>query len=150
MAEAAVLVGGGAVSAYGQLMQGQAAKQAGEYNAQVAEQNAMLSLQQSKEEERKFRIQARRQVGEIKASYGASGVQLEGSPLDVLEDNVEQMETDAQSIRQNGINRAVAFKNQARLDRFQGEMGLQGSYFSAAGSLLGAGSQAYGKMKRTS
>lgn len=144
MAAAAAMVGGGIIGAYGQMYQGHAAKQAGEFNAQVAEQNAELAIKQAKEEEVKFRSVMKRQLGDMRAAIGASGITLEGSPLEVIEDSAAQAEMDAISIRKAGEMKAHTYRTDAKLQRFQGEMGLQGSYYGAASSLLMAGGQAAG------
>jgi len=144
MAAAAAMVGGGAVSAYGQMYQGQAAAAAGEYNAQLAERNAEDSLVQAKEEERRHRMISRNQLGDMRANIGASGVQVEGSVLEMLEDSAANAELDSLNIRHQGQSRAVQFRNEARLARFGGQTAQQGAYFGAASSLLTAGAQASG------
>ena len=146
---AAAMIGGGLIGAYGQLQQGQAAKQAGEYNAAIAEQNAELTLKQAASDERQHRMMFKRQLGDMRASIGASGVSLEGSPLEVLEDSVAQAEQDALNIRLAGQQKAWAFRSEAKLQRFQGSMAEQGSYYGAASSLLTAGGHASGYGKRS-
>lgn len=148
MAAAAAMVGGGLLSAYGQMQQGYAAKQAGEYNAQMAEMNAELTLKQAAEEETKFRSMFKRQLGDMRASVGASGVQLEGSPLEVMQDSIAQAELDATAIKTQGQRRAWALRSEAALQRYQGAAAQQGAMFGAAGSLLSAGGHAAGYYKR--
>jgi hypothetical protein len=134
---AGLMVGGAIISAYGQLYSGQAAKQAGEYNAAMSERNAMLARQKAAEDERVFRTQTRRKMGEMRAAIGASGVTTEGSPFEVLEDSAAQAEMDALRIRYSGEMQATNFMADAQLQRYQGSASQTGSYFGAAGSLLG-------------
>lgn len=147
MAAAAAMVGGGLISAYGQYQQGLAGKQAGEFNAQMAEQNAELAQQQAKEDERRIRAIGLKQMGDTRASTGANGLQMDGSALDVLQDTAQKVSLDALYARHRGEVQAVMYRNQARLDRYQGEAALTGAQYGAAASILSAGGQAayYGK-----
>lgn len=133
---------GGLMSAVGAIQQGSAARQAGEYNAQVAGQNSALALQQGTEEARRYRIQARKQIGDMRANYGASGVQMEGSPLDYLEESAASAELDALSIEHGANVKAAGFGNEASSSRYEGRQAQKSGYFSAAGSLLSATGQA--------
>lgn len=141
MAEAAMLIGP-AISAIGQIREGEAANSAAQYNAQVAEQNAQTTLAQSAEEERRLRVMARKQIGDARANYGASGVSLEGSPLDVLEESAATAELDALTVRYGGQQKAQAYRNEAKLERFRGKNSKTSGYLSAAGTLFQAGGKA--------
>lgn len=142
MSAAAAMVGGGAVSAYGQLYQGEASAAAAEFNAQIAEQNAIDSIARAKEEERRHRVMARKQIGDMRASFGASGVAMEGSPLEVMQESAANAELDALSIRHEGEARATAFRNEARLARFGGQTARTAGQIGAVSSLLMAGANA--------
>lgn len=146
MAAAAAVVGGGMLSAYGQMQMGAAGKQAAEYNARIAEQNAVLARQQAAEDERKFRSAMRTHIGDQRAAIGASGIQLEGSPMEVLQDTAARAEEDALNIRRQGDLKAYGFQSEAALQRYQGEAGMTGAMFGAAGTLLSAAGNAYSKM----
>ena len=132
----------------GALGKGNAARAAGDYNAQIAEQNAILARQQSAEEERRFRIDASKRMGAMQAAYSASGVTLEGSPMDVLEESFYTAEMDALTIRQGGRASAAAYKSEAQLSHMQGRAGQQAGYTSAAAELL-RGASSYYKMRQT-
>lgn len=125
------------------LREGAIAQQVGEFNAQSAENNAKMSEYQSREEERRLRVQAKKDIGDARAQIGASGVQLEGSPLDVLQKSASDAELDALTLRHAGAVRAQSFRSQAGLERAQGRNARIGSYLSASGNLLrGAGGMA--------
>lgn len=64
------------LQALGAINEGKSAKIAGDYNAQVAEQNAIYSRQQSIEEERRQRIQARKFIGDMRAIMGQAVLRL--------------------------------------------------------------------------
>jgi len=149
---AAILLGAGALlNAYGAYQQGVAARAAGEYNAKVAEQNAQIARETAAEEERRKRIETRRQLGQMRSARGASGIQLDGSALDVLQDSAATAELDALTIRHQGEVQAFGYESQARMARMEGEAGYQAGMIGAAGSLLNAGGQAYGqgRLRRT-
>jgi hypothetical protein len=148
MAAAAAMIGGGVIGAYGQLQQGQAARQAGEYNAKMAEQNAKFTLEQAAADENQLRAQVRRQLGQSRASIGASGVTMEGSPSEVIEDSAAQAEMDALKIRRQGDMKAWNFRNEAKLQRFQGQQAQTGANYGAVGTLLGAGAKSYDMYSR--
>lgn len=124
---------GDAISAVGAINQGKADSMAGEYNAQSAEQNAAYSLQQAKENERRQRIVSKKFLGDIRASYGASGITTEGSALDVLEESAANAELDALTIRHEGQVKATGYLNEARYSRIAGENAKNASYLKAAG-----------------
>ena len=88
MAEVAIplMLIGGTIGAIGAYNQGKSAYQSSIYNAQIDEQNAQQVRQQGFEEERRQRVISRKMIGDIRSGYGASGVTLEGSAADVLED----------------------------------------------------------------
>lgn len=151
MAEAAAgigILGGAGLSAVGAIRQGNMEAKAAEMNAQMNEQNAVLTEAQAREEERRQRIFARKQIGEMRANYGASGVTTEGSPMEVLEESAMQAELDSLNIRYAGAARSAQYRNQAKLQRFYGKEAKLGGYLSAAGSLLG-GAGSFVGMKRT-
>src|SRR5688572_29095657 len=99
----------GAMSAIGAIQQGNAAAAAAEQNARYAEHNALVAernratvLSQTDSEAAGQQRDNRRQLSQIRAAYGASGLALEGSPLDVLEDTALEQELDVSTIRYSG------------------------------------------------
>jgi hypothetical protein len=115
-------IAGALTSAYGSYREGQDAKEASNYNAQVARTNAEMSASMV-EQQGTFDVaqkakEARRFSGTQKAGYGASGVELSGSPLDVmintagefaLDQNIMEYNTKvkAQSLRYGGASQAA-------------------------------------------
>lgn len=71
-------------------------------------------FQQGSFEARKQRLIARKTFGSIRAAYGASGVTMEGSPSDVLAENVAEAAYDAQQILQNTSTRINATYDDAK------------------------------------
>lgn len=128
---------GTAVSVIGALNQGQQQQQASEYNAAVARNNAIAARQQAEANAAAQQRKARVQIGAMRAGYGASGVGLEGSALDVLESSAAMAELDRQNILYGGALRAQGYESTAGLELMRGENAVTGSYFSAGSSLLG-------------
>lgn len=139
----ALMAVGTAVSVAGSLSQANAARAAGDYNATLAETNASLSRVQAAEQARRYGVSARKQLGAMRAAYGASGVTMQGSPMDVLGESAYTAALDSLTIRQGGEANASAYESQAVLDRLQGKSQQQGGYYSAASELLKGGYQTY-------
>src|SRR3972149_4814714 len=95
----AVAAVGGAYYSY---ESGQPQKKAYKANAAILEQDALAEKQKSQYEEGAHRDRIRQILSRQKALYGKSGVQMEGSPLLVMEDTAAQGEMDALAIRYGG------------------------------------------------
>lgn len=144
IAIAVVAVAAAAVTAYGQIKQGQAAEEAAKYNATMSRNNADAALTQAKMQEDEARRKSRGQLGQIRANYAASGVQLEGSPLDVLEMSAKNAEMDALTIRYSGDLRARGLNNEANLYEMEGRNAIESSLWAAGGTLLRGAASAAG------
>jgi len=127
---------GTAISVVGALNQGQQASNAASYNAAVANNNAIAARQQAQAAAEAQARKARLQIGSMRAGYGASGVSIEGSPLDVIEASAAAAELDRQNILYSGELRAGGYESTAGLELMRGENAVTGSYFSAGSSLL--------------
>lgn len=127
---------GTAFSVMGALSQGQQARQAGEYNAAVARNNALAAKQQADANAAAQQRKARLQLGSMRAGYGASGVGLEGSPLDVIEQSAAMAELDRQNILYGGTLRSQGYESTAGLELMRGENAVTSSYFNAGSTLL--------------
>lgn len=105
--------------AVGAYQEGMAQAKAADYNAGVAENNANLSTAEAAENERKQRIIGRKALGNMRANYGASGVTMEGSPLQAMEESAANSELDSLNIRHEGESKAWAYRQDAAMSRFQ-------------------------------
>lgn len=130
--------------------QGEAAAQAAAFNSQVAKRNATLAIQQSQQDAEAQRRLAYKKIGGAVAAYGASGVTLEGSPLDVLEESVRNAEQDRQTILYKGQLRAMGYESDAALYEFSGENARATGNETATGILLSGGAQIAGTLGRSS
>jgi len=147
LADAAAAAGavGSVVGAAGAISQGQATANMARYNAQVAENEAVAARQQAAYEEERQRERAARLKSSTRAAIAKSGLDLEGSPLAVMEDTAVGAELDALAIRYSGSVAEARARSQAAMDRMQGQAAKTASYFSAGASLLN-GASALGRI----
>lgn len=135
----------GAVSAYGAYQQGQAQAQAAEYNAQVADRNAALARQQASVEAEDTARAQRRQMGALRAAYGAAGIGLAGSPLDVIEDTAIEQSMDVRRVGYAGELKAIGMEEKAALFRMEADNARTSGTLGALAQGLGGLSSATSK-----
>ncbi len=155
----AAIVAGAAVSAFGALKQGQAAKEQGKLQQELAGQQATVTEQQAQSErvvagqqEGDFRRQQSALMARRRAILGGSGIdQATGSPLLVSEDFRRETELQALRIRAGGEIRATRLEQQAGFQRFEGSLlrfagdnALVAGRIRAGSSLLTGAGQAFG------
>ena len=133
---AGVSMVGGLVSAMGAQAQGQSAAMAQQVNADIAGRNAGLAREAASYDAGLQERQARMQLGSIRAAYGASGVTIEGSPLDVLQMSIENAERDRQQILYRGELKALGYEDTRTLSLYGAESAKKQSDFATATSLL--------------
>ncbi len=140
MAAAAIAGVGTAMSMQGAQQQGQAGQAAAQYNYQVNQQNAKLAIEQAASEEQKLRVSGQKSLGAARANYGASGVQMDASALDVLEESAKNIEMDALEVRHKGALKAWSYQANAGLNLLEGEASARAGSMGAATALVkGAG-----------
>lgn len=149
---AALTAASTAISVLGSVQQGKAAKASANYNAQVQQNNAALATQNATLAGRagaanaeREQMKARANVGAIKASQAANGVNVNtGSAVDVRSGAAEAGLLNAITVRSNAAKeaygnqtQATSANAQAQLDRAQGKSAETAGYVNAAGTLLG-------------
>jgi hypothetical protein len=133
---------GTGISVIGALNQGQQAKNAAQFNAQQAQNNALASRQQAEANAAAQQRAARLKLGSMRAAYGASGITMEGSAMDVLEASAATAELDRQNILYGGELKSGGYQSTAGLELMRGENAETGSYFSAGSALLSGAAKA--------
>lgn len=146
-----ILTGVGAIaSAYGAYQQGQLQAAAAAQQAKAMEQQARLYEMQALDAQNRaareaalLREQGERIKGQQRAVMGASGVQLAGSPMDVIMDTQRSIEIDVATIKQGGAREAWGYSTQAWAERaqaqqtaFAGSVAKQQGRIGAFGNLL--------------
>jgi hypothetical protein len=149
MIAAGAAVASTAVSAVGAIQQGKAAQASAKFNADMMSRNAQIARQQAAAEEEKHRRLTYMRQGAARAAYGASGVSIEGSPLDILEQSAAQEELDALNIRYRGEIGAQSSEGQAALSSMSGDAAMQAGYIGAGSSILLGASKAGGIYARS-
>lgn len=136
-------IAGTVMSVVGALNQSSARAEAADYNAAVSERNAGIARQQGAAEAEQTRRMNALRIGSIKAGYAASGVQQEGSVLDVLESSVSQAKLEEQNVMYNAELRAMGFSDSAALSRSQASSARSSGLYDAAGKAILGGAKAY-------
>lgn len=154
---ATLLIAGLALSAagtgatiYAQQEAASAQKDAANYDAQVAANNALQAQQASDYEATRIRDKNRRLLASSVAATAKNGIQLSGSSQDVLYDSSVQGELDAMAALYTGKVSANAQEAQARLSRMKSASIGASQGINAAGTALGgvgSGLAQYGSFK---
>lgn len=132
-----------AASAVSAISQANQQKQAAKYNEKVAENQAEAARNEAAANADMQRRRAAKQIGSMQASYAASGVSTEGSPLEVLEESARNAELDRLSILWGGETRAQGFENTARLEKARGSNAMASGMLSAAGAAIKGAASVY-------
>ena len=128
---------GGVFSAIGAIQQAQATAAAANYNAKVAERNRRAVLAQTDNEVVDQQIKNRRMIGTIRASYGANGFEMTGTPLDVIADTTLEQSLDVAKIKYKGRMKAEGYTEEATLFRMEAKAASTAGFIGAGAALLG-------------
>lgn len=129
-----------AVSAIGQMQQGEAQKEM--YNAQAQEtlNNAAYSADAAKSQAEKIRKAGKAQQGEANAALAASGVKLgQGTALEVKKTIIQNSEEDALSAILSGKRVQSSASREAAMLGKAGDNAVTNANFGAASTVLSAG-----------
>lgn len=161
--EVALLAAGAAVSAYGIYESGQARKEAGMYQTQVARNNQALSEQYAQVElargqrlEDAKRLETAQRQGAVRAAVAANGLDVNsGSPLRLQEDTALLGEYDALTIRSNAARSAHGYRTQgmnygaqAQLNQMEADSASRAGTLGAWSSIIGGASSVSGKWSK--
>ena len=118
------------------------AKAVAEYNAVVAENEAVLLAREKRDQEESLRKQSDRLEGAQRAAVSKSGVQLKGSPMQALADTYFSTEMDSAMIQYASDIEQTRKQSEAALTRSQGMARAASLKTAAYGSLLTGAQQA--------
>jgi hypothetical protein len=149
-------IGGQVLNFFAQRSAGNAAKEAGEFNAKVAEMQAVDALARGAEDEERFRMVVKGLIGSQRAGFAGQNVDVGiGSPVDVVADTAYLGELDALTIRNNAAREAWGYNIEAENFRRFGANAQRQSRFAQAGAAFGIGTsilgafQAFGQGRST-
>lgn len=141
IATSAVSTGLGVYSA---VQQGEAAKDAADFNAAVARNDAIAAQHQAASESRQLSRRNRLRAATRRARFAASGIELSGSAEDVMFDSAVQDELDRQNALYRGTLRSNRSVAESAMHTAAGKNAKTSSYFTAGGTLLGGISSGVG------
>ena len=128
---------GGIMGSKGNQAAARAAQQVAEFNAQVAENEAILLQRQKREEEAALRRQSDRLISTQRVATAKSGIQMSGSPLQALADAYFNTEKDAARIQYASSIQQMQKESEATLSRLEGRAQAQALRIQGQQSLLG-------------
>ena len=122
-----------------------AAKQAqatAEFNARVAENEAIILRRRKIDEEKNMRSQSARLIATAQVQTAKSGIQMSGSALQAMRDSYFNTEMDALKIQYAGDIEEAAKASEAALARATGRAKASAYKLASYQSLLAGGTQA--------
>ena len=137
---AAASVASGFLGFKGNRARARQAQQIGEYQAQVEENNLVLTQRARAEQEKSVRQSAERLRGLQRTATAKSGIQMTGSPLQAMADAYFNTERDAQRVQYAASVEAARSEGAAAMRRLEGQSRAAGARLAALQSLLGAAS----------
>lgn len=141
-AGAGMSLAGGSVSAVGDIYAGAMTANSLEAQADEADLQAQEAREAGQFNVLKQQRVAASAMGSATAAFGASGVSSSGgSASAILGASAANAELDRLNIIHGADIRATNYANQANIDRFGASAARTGSYFKAAGDLLGGASK---------
>lgn len=147
---------GAGIAAYGQYQQGKQAERNANAQAAWHGYNAKVALREKEAQDKANQFAAQQQkkrsdmmMGRLRAGVGASGVEMEGSPLLVAEDTAAELAKEEMNLRLTGERKSRALKSRSILDtskasaaRSAADSFGRGAIWSAAGTGISGGAKA--------
>lgn len=134
---AVATVAGSVMQAGQQAAAGQAQANAAYYNAAVAQQNANAAMQAAYADKQQQDRENRSKLEQVRSKYLSSGIELEGTPLLVLQEENSQMALESDKILHRGKVQYANYMNEANMARYQGDVASSMAQSQASGTLLG-------------
>jgi len=132
---------GGVMSFKGNRAAARSAQQVAEYNAQLAENEAVLVARQKAAEEATLRKNSKRLAATQRVATAASGIEMSGSPLQALADTYFNTELDALRIQYSADIAQTAAEANAELTRAEARARASALRTQSYTSLLGSAYQ---------
>src|SRR5574337_722926 len=127
---------GTVVSAAGSIMSGKREAEAAKAQARLSELQADAELKRGDREEANMRREAARLISQQRAAYAASGVRLEGSPLLVMAQTIQDSEKDILMLQKETDAKALAYRMQSRIFEDTASTARTSSVFRAGSTIL--------------
>jgi hypothetical protein len=127
---------GTGVSVYGQMQQAKTAKKMGEYNAKLAENQALQTEMDSREQLRRSSIGNKRIMATQRVSYAKAGVDTAGTPLAIMAESAGNLKLANLDYSRQVDQKVTGLYGQAGADRALGAQQARAAYIGAGASLL--------------
>lgn len=115
----------------------QASANASYYNAQVSQNNANAAMQAAYADKQQQDRKNRAHVATVTSKYLGAGVELEGTPLLVINEEAMQGALESDKILHKGKVQANNYMNEAAMSRYQGDSAIAAGNTQASSTLLG-------------
>lgn len=130
-------IGGGLLSAYGQIQNNKAIEQAAKVDAINQQIAANQAIEQGQDESEQRRRAGAQTEGANIAALAANGVDVTGSQaIDILDDNKFLVEEDAFAIRENARRTAQGFSQQSANSTARAKSARSSGFFQPVGTIL--------------
>lgn len=148
-------VASGALSVISAIQQSNAQQAEANYERQianrnriVADQNRQLALRTAEIDANDKRRENARTYASVRAAYGASGIEMAGSPLDVLEDTALESELDVRRTEYEGRVRGregalemLGYSEKAQQAKMKGQNAKTAGVLNIAGAVINTGAK---------
>jgi hypothetical protein len=131
-------IAGTVVSAIGAMQSAQAQQDVANYNAKVADNNAVAESERAGYEAGMIEDEKRRVLAAQRAAGASAGVEIKsGTPLAVMGDSAKAGELDVLARLYGGQAAATAYRNDANRFRAEGKAAMQAGKINAVSSVIG-------------
>ena len=130
------MVAGTMLLAYSAYQEGKTAEEMGQYNQQVAARDEEAKVEAAAHEEVANKQESEKMKARMRALYGKAGVQMEGTPLEVLGAAAADEEFDTLAIRRTGAVAASRARSTGALYGYEAQAQARSAYTRAGTSLL--------------
>lgn len=139
----ALIAGAGIMSMAGQYSAGAMESASAKYNAAIADAQARISKTVGEIEAYRVRKEAKRFLGTQHALQAKSGIELSGSPLQVMIESAAEYELDAQITEYNAELDRIRYSSEATVYNQAAKWARISSYYGMGNTLLTTGSSLY-------
>ena len=136
-------IGSTIMSSLSQIQAGKQAEEVGKINAATLMEEGRAKRESAKYETLQLSKQRQQTIGSQIAGYGASGISMEGSPLEVMAETARNYERDIINMGYAGDVNATQLSNQAMISEWAGKQKKKAAWWGAGSELL-TGLGAYG------
>lgn len=136
LASVAASVAGAIASTAGSLIVGNQEEQMANYNAQLAEQEAANARAEASAQISQDRLAQKQQLAAQRAAAAANGLEMTGSPLQVMAESAKRFELQNQNTSYAGQARAQSLLQSAEMYRNTAANARTNKWFSVGGSIL--------------